>query len=424
MLRVPIASAIPGMVLAMPVLHPRRPDTVLLTAGLSIDERIIARLAEIRLSELWIRYPATEFIGEYVCPQVFEGQAAMAQQVANAFDAVLQDGDAQPRLDYSQYRTAVGDLLDRLLARPRAAIFIQEIADRDRPALRHSASVCMLSLLMGLKLDDYLITQRARLTAPTARHVSGLGVAAMLHDIGMLRIDPKIAEIFRKTGDESNPRWQAHVHIGFDMVKEAIGPAAAAAVLHHHQKFDGTGFPRRLRLDGSEQALAGEEIHIYARIVAAANIFDRLRYPVDDGNTPPVPAVRVLNRMRQEPVSNWLDPMVFKSLLNVAPAYAPGSIVQLSTGQQAVVGQWFPDDPCRPTVYLLDTAKPGHPRFHDKAQRIVLRDCVNVTIVRSEGQDVAADNFYPQHPGQYDLKLARRSLFNRADAFGPAAGAA
>lgn len=413
MLRVPIKSAVPGMVLAMPVLHPRRHDTILLTAGLTLDDRSIKRLSEIRLKEVWIRYPAVDFIGDYICPRIFENQAAMAQQIANAFDAVT--SQAQPTLDYNQYRDAIAELLERLLSRPRAAIFIQEITDRRRPALRHSASVCMLSLLMGLKLEDYLITERARLSAPTARDVAGLGIAAMLHDIGILRLNPEVIQRWEQSQDDSDREWQQHVHIGFDLVKDAIGPAPAAAVLHHHQKFDGSGFPQRVRLDGVEEPLAGKDIHIFARIIAAANIFDRLRHPPPAGpDAPPTPTVRVLKTMCHEPFARWIDPMVFKALLAVVPAYAPGTLVTLSTGRQAVVAEWFPHEPCRPTVHTIENLQHHFADASGCGERIVLRDRPDLAITHAEGHDVSSDNFYPRTPGQFDLKLAGKSLFNRA----------
>lgn len=409
MLRVPINSAVPGMVLAMPVLHPRRHDTILLTAGLTLDDRSIQRLGEIELKELWIRYPGVEFISEYICPRIFENQATLAQQVANAFDSVVTD--AQPRLDYNEYRTAIADLMDRLLARPRAAIFIQEITDRQRPALRHSASVCMLSLLMGLKLEDYLITERTRLSAPTARDVAGLGLAAMLHDIGALRLDPEVLERFERTRDESDVEWQKHVQIGFDLVKDAIGPAPAAAVLHHHQKFDGTGFPARTRFDGSVERLTGKDIHIFARIVAAANIFDRIRYPKGEI---PIPTVRALNILRQKPCRNWIDPMVFKALLSVVPAYTPGSIVTLNNGKRAVIAEWFPQNPCRPTLHIIGDFEHDFAKAPEAAERIVLRDEPKLFIASADGHDVSKDNFYPEDPADFDLNLASRNLFNRA----------
>jgi HD-GYP domain-containing protein (c-di-GMP phosphodiesterase class II) len=292
---------------------------------------------------------------------------------------------------------------------------MQEMCDRSQPVLRHASSVCMLSVLMGLRLDDYLVAERSRLSSQAARDVAALGVGAMLHDIGMLRLDPEVARAWNQTQDESDPKFQRHVYLGHELVREAVGPAASAVVLHHHQKFDGSGFPQRLRLDGAHEAMVGSDIHVFARIVAAADLFDRLRYPPDAGpETPPAPVVRALNRLRGQPYAAWLDPMVFKALLAVMPAYAPGTIVELNNGKRGVVTEWFPDDPCRPTVQEVGDPTRDFANGAPSGERMVLRDAPGVHVVRVEGQDVADDNFFPGTPGEFDLKLAGKSLGNAA----------
>jgi HD-GYP domain-containing protein (c-di-GMP phosphodiesterase class II) len=413
MLRVPIAYAKPGMVLAMPILHPRRPDTVLLNDGIELDGRSIDRLAEIHLRDLWIRMPGMEFLCEYYCPEVFRAQASLTAKIGGALDMAREGSHA--RFEFSEYRSAVMTLVDRLILFPRSALFMQELADRDQPALRHAASVCMMSVLMGLKLDDYLIVERSRLSSHGARDVASLGVGAMMHDIGMLRLDPIVVERWKRTRDETDPEWRAHVSLGYEMVKDSLGPVASAAVLHHHQRFDGSGFPKRVRLDGKEEALSGSEIHVFARIVACADVFDRLRHGSSDGvgGTGEVtPTVRVLGAMLREPYASWIDPMVIKALLAVVPAYAPGTLVRLNTGERCVVTEWFADDPCRPNVQVvgeLESASTARERV-----RFALAHDATRWIAEAEGQDVSADNFYPDYPGQFDLRLAERALFNSA----------
>ncbi len=413
MLRVSTASAKPGMVLALPVYHPRRHDTMLLKAGIPLDARSIGRLREIRLRDLWINYPGVEFAREYICPAAFEAQASLTWQVGRALEAVSRGAYAQ--LEYGAYRSAISGVMGHLLSNPATAIFIQELVGREEPMLRHSSNVCLMSILMGLKLDDYLVAERTRLGAAAARDVTSLGVGAMLHDIGMLRLDPAVVQKWNRTLDQSDADWRRHVTIGFEMVKDAIGPAAAAGVLHHHQKFDGTGFPRRTLRNGGEELVRGSEIHVFARIIAMADLYDRLRWAPDAAeDAAPLPAVRVLKRMQAEPYRRWVDPMVFKALLAVVPAYAPGTMVTLSNGVDGVVIEWFPDDPCRPTVQVV-----GDPSIHfadrrSVGRRYVLRQESDLFVARAEGQDVAEDNFYPQHPGEFDLRLAAKALGNAA----------
>jgi HD-GYP domain-containing protein (c-di-GMP phosphodiesterase class II) len=392
MLRVPIGYAEAGMVLAMPIYHPRRQDTMLLKAGMVLDVRTVERLQELRIREFWIRYPGFEFVGEYICPEVQAAQALVTRQMGEAFDAV--SAGTHAKLDYSGYRSAIGGLLSQLVANPKAALFVQEMADRSDPVLRHGSSVCMLSVLMGLKLEDYLIAQRTRMHIRGAKDVAGLGLAAMLHDVGMLRLSAETIGRWERTQDESDPEFQQHVWIGFRMVREAIGPAAASAVLHHHQRYDGSGFPKRKLLDGSYSSVEGRKIHIYARIIAAADLFDRLRYAPGAGpEEAAAPVVRALRRMMEHPHCSWVDPMVMRALLAVAPAYAPGSMVRLSTGEDAVVVECFADHPCRPSVRTIGDVRrdfesgPAEPRQYN-----LVHDA-SVSIVEAEGQDVSRDNF-------------------------------
>lgn len=417
MLRVQMPYARPGMELALPVYQPRRPDTVLLAPGIVLDDQLIARLQDNNLREVWIRYPGMEFLADFINPEVFEAQARLTARVAEVFDAL--SADAHAKLDYPRYRDAIVSLIDRLLALPKAALFVQEMNETALPGLGHSSTVCFLSILMGLKLEDYLVSQRSRLMAWNARDVTNLGVGAMMHDVGMLRLDPQTLDRWYRTHDESDPKWRQHVAVGYDMVRGNIEPTAAAAVRHHHQKFDGTGFPRRRSANGLEQPYAGHDIHIFARIIAAADIFDRLKCPAAPPGavTQPaqtIPTVRVLRQMQQPPFRDWIDPMVFKALLAVTPAYAPGTMVELSNGMRGVVAEWFPEDPCRPTVVEVDPAAPAP--LHCLPQRFVMRGQVAVTVVKAEGEDVAGENFYPGYPGEFDLHLAGKRLINSAAA--------
>lgn len=417
MLRVGLAQARAGMTLALPVYHPQRHDTCLLTAGVVLDDRTIQRLREIGLTDAWIRYPGVELVDPYLSRSVIEAQAAMTHQVREALGVVAQGQHA--RLEFLQYREAVASLMTELLASPRAMMFIQEMVTRDQPALAHASNVCMMSLLMGLKLEGYLVVERSRLACGVARDVTDLGVAGMLHDAGMLRLDADTLHRWNTTQDESDEAWRRHVRIGYDMVQGAVGPAAAAAVLHHHQRYDGTGFPLRRRYDGQEEPIAGSDIHVFARIIAAADLFDRLRHAQHSPGgefvrRPAIPVVRALRLMRHPPLAGRIDPMVYRALLAVVPAYAPGTIVKLSNGQTCVVTDWFPEDPCRPDVQELGDVARDFVRGEFRGEKHSLRREHDLIVVEAEGQAVAEDNFFPTRPDEFDLGFAGRTLFNAA----------
>ena len=408
MLRVPLTQAEPGMTLALPVLHPERPDTMLLRAGFEIDERALTRLRDLALPELWIQYPPLGFIEKHISPHIVRARGELQRVLATLFDRLSRDAAAN--LEYAEYKRTIHDFVQKLLDEPDAALFITEMSQGDKPLMRHSADVAFLALLMGLKLDAYLINQRRRLSAHRAKDVVGLGVAALLHDIGLLFIESDVLDRFYQTGDESDPAFRQHVRLGYDKIADGLDPSGANAVLNHHQRFDGSGFPRRRADDGELVGLTGDHIHIFSRILCVADLYDRFRHP--PGAAERVPAVIALNQLRTPPASAWIDPRVFKALLAVVPAYPPGVVVRLSNGERCAVVGWTPTDPCRPTVQTLD-ADAGALRRRTRRdpldaapKRYALSERRDLTVIEVDGVPTADHNFYPSHKLEFQLELS------------------
>lgn len=95
-------------------------------------------------------------------------------------------------------------------------------------------------------------------------------MASPMHDIGKVGIPDSI---LNKPGSFEADEWEimkTHAHLGYEMLKYSERPilkAAAIVAREHHEKIDGTGYPRGLK---------GDEIHIYGRITAVADVFDAL----------------------------------------------------------------------------------------------------------------------------------------------------
>jgi HD-GYP domain-containing protein (c-di-GMP phosphodiesterase class II) len=405
------------MVLALPVYHPRQPGHMLLKPGAALDSDAIARLRELRIGVLWISYPALDYIVRYVSPRILAQHARLTATIAEGFDGLARQSHAS--VDFRPYSLAVNDLLGEFIQAPQASLFLNQMVDHGRPMMAHASNVCFLSLLMGLKLEGYLMAQRKLVPPHRARKIASLGVGAMLHDLGMLRLPDGVVHRWERTHDESDPEFRKHCKLGFEMVRTKVPPTAAGAVLHHHQRMDGSGFPALRRSVGPPAPPSGSEIHIFGRIVAVADLYDRYRLgptteqsyageeegsgsvPTDpqsrvsatSGTVFPKPSVRVLRMLLEDARRGTIDPVVFRALLSVAPAYAPGTTVTLSDGRRCAVVAWSPADPCRPTVCPLDPSRPDAPGeaidlSHSSQQ-------AGLTITHAEGQDVRADNFYP-----------------------------
>ena len=409
MLRVPISHAKPGMELAMPVYNPRASARLLLRSGAILEQSTIERLIELHLPELWIKYPNMEMISKFVSPKVMSSRAEIASDVAQAFDMACKQTHA--RMDFTKYEKAMSKLMARLINDPDAAILIGDISDSGSPAVRHGANVGFLSMLMGLRLGFYLLRERKRLSPSLAKDVTSLGVAAMLHDIGMTRLKASVLERWGKEHDHTDPQWQEHVRLGYEMIRGQVEPSAASAVLHHHQRYDGSGFPQRKNYEGLMKGLAGSKIHIFARILLVADLYDRLVHPAysigdSDVKSESRPPVYAIHTLLKEEYQSWMDPIVFRALMSVCPSYAPGSQVVLSDGMRGVVTDWDPLDPCRPCVTEMT-------RFDDDDEDVLvvdLRQSQDLQIVECDGFDVREYNFYPEHKHSFDLHFVEKRM--------------
>ncbi|RMH27515.1 MAG: HD domain-containing protein [Planctomycetota bacterium] len=395
MLRVPIELAKPKMPLALPVHHPDNPARVLLHAGTELTGRAIERLSGQGVREVWITWPGLEFLRDHANPQLDQSHRQMTRTISRVFDRVADD--AAVEADYSTLKQSIGAFMEKLMESPRASEFLSEILGAGAPLVRRSGAVCLMSLLMGLKLGGYLVRQRPRLSPRDATNIVNLGVGAMLHDIGMLHVPASAARAYYAHGDESDPAFREHVEIGHRLVSGRVDPTASATVLHHHQRYDGNGFPE---IDEDDAIYGpcgrrGETIHVFPRIVAAADLYDRLRFGAEDA--PVRPRVDALRAMHDAEHAGRLDPVVLEGLLAVTPPYPVGSVVTLTTGDNAVVTRWTHRDPCRPEVRViggLDTP----PEDQTVGVTLDLSKRRDVAVARAEGFDVANANFTTSNP--------------------------
>ncbi len=119
------------------------------------------------------------------------------------------------------------------------------------------------------RVASYSIAIAEKLGLPQ-EDIQILKQASALHDIGKMGIKDKILLKPGKLTDEEYGEMKHHSEIGYMMLKESknrILQTGALISYQHHEKFNGTGYPKGLK---------GEEIHIFARITALADVFDAI----------------------------------------------------------------------------------------------------------------------------------------------------
>lgn len=345
MLAVPMEEAEPGMRLAVAITHPEKPAHELLRPGFALTPEAIVQLRGFGIDLIYVDYPGLEDLDRHFAVHLSPARQAVYQQIRNAIAAV--QSTARPVARFDEYYENTRSLITTLLDQGRHPCYVEIMSARlGKDAVEHGTAVAQLALTLGLRLEAYLIRQRSRLPARQAKDVVNVGVAGMLHDIGKTKLPEELQDATGLALPENESQrqiWESHPRIGYELIHDQVEVTAAAAVLHHHQHFDGSGFPR---IENEDSPPAGDRVHIFARIVQAADLYDRL---AAGPNGKRRPAVEVLHEMRTR-FAGWVDPEILKAMVSVIPPFPPGSRVQLSDGTTAVVMAPNPGDPYRPPV--------------------------------------------------------------------------
>jgi len=103
----------------------------------------------------------------------------------------------------------------------------------------------------------------------TDKEIHEIGVAALLHDIGMEEIDQKILDKTTKLNEEDTHIIQTHPKLSVEILEHnhIHNPYILDAVMHHHERYDGSGYPNQL---------FENQISKYASILAICDVFDAL----------------------------------------------------------------------------------------------------------------------------------------------------
>lgn len=96
-----------------------------------------------------------------------------------------------------------------------------------------------------------------------------LGAGFFLHEPGKIKVDPAIINIPARLSEDEMRRMRIHPYQGYKILKEAeaMSEECRIIVMEHHERYDGSGYPKRL---------GGDQIHIYGRICGIADVFDAL----------------------------------------------------------------------------------------------------------------------------------------------------
>ena len=121
-----------------------------------------------------------------------------------------------------------------------------------------------------LKRVAQVCERLGQLAGLSSREVEILRLAAPMHDIGKVAVPDEILNSPDKLSPTDLATMKGHAEVGYEMLAASgreIMKAAAMIAVQHHERYDGTGYPN---------GISGNDIHIYARIVTLADVYDAL----------------------------------------------------------------------------------------------------------------------------------------------------
>lgn len=193
----------------------------------------------------------------------------------------------------------------------------QKVDRKDKYTKGHSDRVASFALLLAKELGM------------KPQVLKSIVAAALLHDIGKIKINDRVLKKEGKLTEEEFELIKKHPGFGVELLRGKEFPwDIKPMILHHHEKLDGTGYPHGLK---------GEDIPTGVRIISIADVFDALTS--DRVYRPAFDTGKALEIMEKESGSSF-DPVLLKCFCNLIKAGKADMVINSKTREDEMYGIW------------------------------------------------------------------------------------
>ncbi len=288
--------------------------------------------------------------------QTYVDQVSVEQEVPVARETVVRASDLLAKLvndvriggsfEIERVEEIVEGMVESIVRNPDALMWVARLREQDISSYGH-----------GLQVSVYLTAFGRHLGFPKAQ-LELLAQVGLLLDIGKIRLPKNLLEKQGRLSDEEFEAVKAHVDHGLEILAEtpSIDPDVITGIAQHHERMNGSGYPR---------GLVGDEISIYGRMAGIVDCFAALT------NHRPY-AAAVSSYEAQRSITGWggdyfHEPLVqqFVSSMGVFPV---GSLIELSSGEVAIVVAHNKVRRLKPRVLVVtgpDKTRSAHPAMLD-----------------------------------------------------------
>ena len=318
--------------------------------------------------------------------QPIAGASKAFDETRQLVRTVFDDVKLGNSVDTIQAKDVAAHCVDQVIQNPDAMVLLTSIKEKDNYTAEHCLNVSILSIVMG------------KAVGLDREQLESLGACGLLHDVGkILSPDEVLKKPGRLTPEEflimkMHPTQGRDILMSSDnIIKNSIDVAHS-----HHERLDGTGYPR---------GLTNDSLSLFTRIVTVVDAYDAITSQrVYDSARSTIEAYKVL----QSEGGNHFDSELVSRLIATIGIYPPGSVVQLSNGEIGVVVRANPKRKLLPKVLLLKNSKlkPFSPRYVDLAASQDSSDDSLRIVKQHKASDVGVD-LHAFSNAQYLGSLAR-----------------
>ena len=259
-----------------------------------------------------------------------KAQAAV-KHLSEGIDEIFADVSRGKGLDVVRIKKSVEPMIDSITRNPDACIWLARMKQEDQYTYQHSLGASIWAVALGRQLG-----------LPKS-DLRSLAIGGLLFDVGKLAIDPDLLSADRALSEDEFELVRSHVGKGIEMIRETglMNTDVLDMVMHHHERHDGSGYPQGLR---------GDEIPVFARIAAIVDCYDAITSHRSYARAiPPSTAIKMLYEWKDIDFQAEL----VEEFIQAVGIYPAGTLVELSSGEVAVVVAEYRTRRLRPQVMVL-----------------------------------------------------------------------
>lgn len=254
-----------------------------------------------------------------ICTQAKSEMAGMFNDAR--MGKAVKIGDAMPLVE---------EISASVMRNENALISVARIKTHDAYTYMHSVAVCalMIALARRLKLDEAQVRDAA--------------IGGLMHDLGKAMMPLEVLNKPGKLTDDEFTIMKSHPKAGWTLLKEGgeANEATLDIALHHHEKFDGNGYPDRIK---------GEEISLLSRMGAVCDVYDAVT-----SNRPYKAGWDPAESIRQ--MASWkghFDERIFQAFVRSVGIYPVGALVRTKRDKLAVIVEQNPNSLLTPKIRIF-----------------------------------------------------------------------